>query len=196
MTDNDWIAESLKAASKVFTGTAESCRAGISAAARAVADSIRSGGKLILCGNGGSAADAQHIAAEMTVKMKRVRSPLPAIALTTNTSLLTAQANDLGFDTVFSRQIESLAREGDVLVAISTSGNSPNILKAAETARGMGIKVVGLTGRAGGKLAPMSDIAIAVPSDDVPRIQEAHIAVGHLICEFVETSFFEDSPGA
>ena len=196
MTDNDWIAESLRAASKVFTGTAESCRAGISAAARAVADSIRSGGKLILCGNGGSAADAQHIAAEMTVKMKRVRSPLPAIALTTNTSLLTAQANDLGFDTVFSRQIESLAREGDVLVAISTSGNSPNILKAAETARGMGIKVVGLTGRAGGRLAPMSDIAIAVPSDDVPRIQEAHIAVGHLICEFVETTFFEDSPGA
>jgi D-sedoheptulose 7-phosphate isomerase len=194
--DDDWIGESLKAASEVFARTAESCREGISEAARAVARSVRAGGKLILCGNGGSAADAQHIAAEMTVKMKRVRSPLPAIALTTNSSLLTAQANDLGFDTVFSRQIESLAREGDVLMAISTSGNSPNILRAAQTARDMGIKVVGLTGRGGGKLAGMSDIAITVPSDDVPRIQEAHIAVGHLICEFVETTFFQDSPGA
>ncbi len=187
MTDRDWISDSLKAASEVFAETAGSCRDEIAAASAAAADCIKAGGKLMLCGNGGSAADAQHIAAEMTVKMKRVRSPLAAIALTTNTSLLTAQANDLGFDTVFSRQIESLGREGDVLIAISTSGNSPNILRGAQTARGMGIKVVGLTGRDGGKLAPMSDIAISVPSDDVPRIQEAHIAIGHLICEFTES---------
>ncbi|MFH1313364.1 MAG: D-sedoheptulose 7-phosphate isomerase [Candidatus Eisenbacteria bacterium] len=195
MTDREWISDSLRAASEVFAETAASCRDEIAAASRAAAECIKAGGKLMLCGNGGSAADAQHIAAEMTVKMKRVRSPLPAFALTTNTSLLTAQANDLGFDTVFSRQIESLGREGDVLIAISTSGNSPNILRGAETARDMGIKVVGLTGRDGGKLAPMSDIAISVPSDDVPRIQEAHIAIGHLICEFAENTFFPDSPG-
>ena len=187
MTGANWIEGSLRVASEVFARTAKACREEIAAASEAVAESIKAGGKLLLCGNGGSAADAQHIAAEMTVKMKRVRSPLPAIALTTNTSLLTAQANDLGFDTVFSRQIASLGRKGDVLVAISTSGNSLNILRGAETARKMGIKVVGLTGRGGGKLAPMSDIVIAVPSDDVPRIQEAHIAIGHLICEFTES---------
>jgi D-sedoheptulose 7-phosphate isomerase len=195
VTHKDWIEDSLRAASEVFAETSKSCRREIAAAARAVADSIKAGGKLMLCGNGGSAADAQHIAAEMTVKMKRVRAPLPAIALTTNTSLLTAQANDLGFDTVFSRQIESLGREGDVLIAISTSGNSPNILKAAQAAGDMGIKVVGLTGGSGGKLAPMSDIVVAVPSDDVPRIQEVHIAIGHLICEFAESTFFQDRPG-
>jgi len=188
VTDRDWISDSLQAASEVFAETAGSCREEIAAASEAAVECLKAGGKLMLCGNGGSAADAQHIAAEMTVKMKRVRSPLAAIALTTNTSLLTAQANDLGFDTVFSRQIESLGREGDVLIAISTSGNSPNILRGAETARDMGIKVVGLTGRDGGKLAPMSDIAISVPSDDVPRIQEAHIAIGHLICEFTEST--------
>jgi D-sedoheptulose 7-phosphate isomerase len=186
VTDRDWIDDSLRSASEVFAETAASCRDEIAAASEAVARCIKVGGKLMLCGNGGSAADAQHIAAEMTVKMKRVRSPLAAIALTTNTSLLTAQANDLGFDTVFSRQIASLGREGDVLIAISTSGNSPNILRGAETAREMGIKVVGLTGRGGGKLGPISDILISVPSDDVPRIQEAHIAIGHLICEFTE----------
>lgn len=189
MTGKGWIEDSLRAAGEVFVETAQKCHQEIEAAADSVVDCLKAGGKFMLCGNGGSAADAQHIAAEMTVKMKRVRSPLAAIALTTNTSLLTAQANDLGFETVFSRQIESLGRKGDVLMAISTSGNSPNILHGAETARGMGIKVVGLTGRGGGRLAPMSDIAITVPSDDVPRIQEAHIAIGHLICEFAESQF-------
>ena len=150
------------------------------------------GGKLLLCGNGGSAADAQHIAAEMSVKMKQVRAPLAAIALTTNSSLLTAQANDLGFETVFSRQIESLGRPGDVLCAISTSGNSPNILHGAETARRMGIKVIGLTGFDGGRLAGICDVAIIVPSDQVPRIQEVHIAVGHLLCEFAESDIFSE----
>jgi D-sedoheptulose 7-phosphate isomerase len=126
----------------------------------------------------------------MSVKMKEVRSPMAAIALTTNSSLLTAQANDLGFETVFSRQIESLGRKGDVLIAISTSGNSPNILEGVKSAKVMGIKVIGLTGQGGGNLAPASDIAIVVPSDEVPRIQEVHIAVGHLICEYAESHLY------
>jgi D-sedoheptulose 7-phosphate isomerase len=187
MTDRDWIGAALQDARRTFAATADTCAGAIEEAARAVVESLRHGGKLLLCGNGGSAADAQHVAAEMSVKMKHVRDPMAAIALTTNSSLLTAQANDLGFETVFSRQIESLGREGDVLMAISTSGNSPNILEGVSAARGMGIKVIGLTGQGGGRLAPASDIAIIVPSDDVPRIQEVHIAVGHLICEYAES---------
>jgi len=190
MRDRKWIDASLKAAEQIFAETARLCADDIDRAARAVVDSLRDGGKLLLCGNGGSAADAQHIAAEMSVKMKQVRAPMAAIALTTNSSLLTAQANDLGFETVFSRQIESLGRKGDTLVAISTSGNSPNVLEGVESARRMGITVIGLTGRGGGNLAPASDIAIVVPSEDVPRIQEVHIAVGHLICEYAESHLY------
>jgi D-sedoheptulose 7-phosphate isomerase len=155
-----------------------------------VVESLNRGGKVLLCGNGGSAADAQHMATEMTVKMGKVRSPMAAIALTTNSSLLTAQANDLGFDTVFSRQIESLGRTGDVLIAISTSGMSPNILSGVASAKAMGIKVIGLAGCGGGKLAPMCDIPIVVPSSEVQHVQEVHIAVCHLICEFAETTLF------
>ncbi len=190
MTDRDWISANLKAAEQTFAETARMCAGAIDEAARAVLESLRGGGKLLLCGNGGSAADAQHIAAEMSVKMKHVRSPMAAIALTTNSSLLTAQANDLGFETVFSRQIESLGRKGDILIAISTSGNSPNILEGVGSARRMGIRVIGLTGQGGGKLAPASDIAIVVPSEEVPRIQEVHIAVGHLICEYAESHLY------
>jgi D-sedoheptulose 7-phosphate isomerase len=178
----------------VFVDTARSCRAEIEAAAAAVVETLKHGGTILLCGNGGSAADAQHIAAEMTVKMLRLRSPMAAIAMTTNSSLLTAQANDLGFETVFSRQIESLGRPGDTLVAISTSGNSPNILDCVATAKRAGLKVIGLTGSGGGGLASRCDIAIVVPSSEVPRIQEAHIAIGHMICEFAETSIFGPQP--
>lgn len=188
--DKDWVNKGLSSASDTFAETARTCANDIEAAACLVVDCLEGGGKLLLCGNGGSAADAQHIAAEMSVKMKQVRSPMAAIALTTNSSLLTAQANDLGFETVFSRQVASLGRKGDVLVAISTSGESPNILKSVEVARESGIKVIGLTGRGGGRLAGLCDIAIIVPSDDVPRIQEVHIAVGHLICEYAEASLF------
>jgi len=186
----DWVAASLESAGDVFKETAVCCRSAIEEAARAVTEALRRGDKVLLCGNGGSAADAQHFATEMTVKMKQVRSPMAAIALTTNSSLLTAQANDLGFDTVFSRQIESLGRGGDVLLAISTSGMSANILKAVATAKQMGITVIGLTGCGGGEVAPKSDIAITIPSRDVPRIQEAHIAVCHLICEYAETALY------
>ncbi len=188
--DKDWVSEGLSSASKVFTETAGCCAGDIQAAADLVVKCLNAGGKLLLCGNGGSAADAQHIAAEMSVKMKQVRSPMAAVALTTNSSLLTAQANDLGFDTVFSRQIASLGRKGDVLIAISTSGDSPNILEGVDAARMIGVKVVGLTGCGGGKLQSQCDVAIVVPSDDVPRIQEVHIAVGHLICEYAEASLF------
>ncbi len=192
MSEIDWISDSLRAARDVFAETDEKCRGDIQRAADLVVGCLRGGGKVLLCGNGGSAADAQHIAAELTVKMKEVRSPLAGIALTTNSSLLTAQANDLGFETVFSRQIASLGGKGDVLVAISTSGNSLNIIHGVGTAKQMGIKVIALTGKGGGKLAPVSDIAIVVPSGDVPRIQEVHIAVGHLICEYAESSIFGD----
>jgi D-sedoheptulose 7-phosphate isomerase len=187
MNDREWIGANLKAASETFIATARVCGDAIDEAARAVAACLEGGGKLLLCGNGGSAADAQHIAAEMSVKMKQVRAPMAAIALTTNSSLLTAQANDLGFETVFSRQVESLGRKGDVLIAISTSGNSPNILEAVAAAGRVGIRVIGLTGKDGGSLAPASDIAIVVPSNEVPRIQEVHIAVGHIICEYAES---------
>jgi D-sedoheptulose 7-phosphate isomerase len=188
--DSDWVKKGLYSASETMAEAAECCTADIEAAAGLVVECLKGGGKLLLCGNGGSAADAQHIAAEMSVKMKQVRAPMAAVALTTNSSLLTAQANDLGFDTVFSRQVASLGRKGDILVAISTSGNSPNILKAVEAARENGIKVLGLAGCGGGRLAPMCDIAVVAPSDEVPRIQEVHIAVGHLICEYAEAALF------
>ena len=193
MTEREWIRASLEAASSLFMETASSCGAAIEEAGRTAVDCLTKGGKLLLCGNGGSAADAQHIAAEMSVKMRKVRSPMAAVALTTNSSLLTAQANDLGFETVFSRQIESLGSQGDVLIAISTSGNSANILVGAETARRLGIKVIGLTGCGGGKLARMCDIPIVVPSSDVPRIQEIHIAIGHLICDYAEARLFGEN---
>ncbi len=185
-----WIRNSLGLASEVFSETASRCGENILEASVLVTECLKRGGKILLCGNGGSAADAQHIAAEMTVKMKQVRSPLAAVALTTNSSLLTAQANDLGFETVFSRQVESLGSQGDVLIAISTSGKSPNIIEAVKVAKQMDIKVIGLTGFDGGDLGPLSDVAIIVPSSDVPRIQEVHIAIGHILCEFAETLIF------
>jgi D-sedoheptulose 7-phosphate isomerase len=188
--DSDWVTKGLSSASETMSEAARCCTADVQAAADLVVECLKGGGKLLLCGNGGSAADAQHIAAEMSVKMKQVRAPMAAVALTTNSSLLTAQANDLGFDTVFSRQVASLGRKGDVLVAISTSGNSPNILEAVAAARENGIKVLGLAGCGGGKLAPLCDIAVVAPSGDVPRIQEVHIAVGHLICEYAEAALF------
>ena len=190
MKKDGWIREELESAGETLRRTAAACDAQIARAAEAVVETLQRGGKVLLCGNGGSAADAQHMATEMTVKMGKVRSPMAAIALTTNSSLLTAQANDLGFDTVFSRQIESLGRAGDVLIAISTSGMSANILRGVASARAMGIKVIGLAGCGGGELAPLCDIPIVVPSSEVQRIQEAHIAVCHLICEFAETTIF------
>ena len=157
---------------------------------RGVAESFRAGGKLLLFGNGGSAADAQHIAAELTGRFRGERDALPAIALAANSSDVTALGNDYGFDRVFARLVSAYGRPGDVALAISTSGNSPNVLEAVREARSRGLRTIGLTGRRGGKLAPAVDVAIVVPSDDTQRIQEAHIAVGHVLCELVEEELF------
>ena len=146
----------------------------------------RSGGKVVLFGNGGSAADAQHIAGELMGRFKLERMALPAIALTANTSILTALANDYGFGTVFSRQVEALVNAGDVVIGISTSGNSPNVIKALKAAKAKGAVTIGLTG-GGGRLAGAADLTVAVPSESTPRIQEAHITIGHIVCELVES---------
>lgn len=147
---------------------------------------LRNGGKIVLFGNGGSAADAQHIAAEMVGKFKLERRALPAMALTTNTSILTAVANDLGFEETFARQVEALVTEKDIVMGISTSGESNNVIKAMILAKGKGAKTAALVGRGGGRLAEMVDVPIIVPSNSTPRIQEAHITIGHIICGLIE----------
>jgi D-sedoheptulose 7-phosphate isomerase len=151
-----------------------------------IVTAVKAGGKVVLFGNGGSAADAQHLAGELVGRFKLERRALPAIALTTNTSTLTAMANDCGYETVFSRQVEALVNEKDVVIAISTSGNSPNIIEAVKAAKKKGARTIGLTGGSGGKLAEVADLVITVPSNDTPRIQEAHITIGHIVCELVE----------
>ena len=158
----------------------------IAALAARIVQAIQAGGKVILFGNGGSAADAQHIAAEFVVRLREHRAPLPAIALTVNPSVLTAAANDYGYEQVFSRQVEALARPGDVIIALSTSGVSANVLLGAEAGRARGAWVAALTGESGGGLRKRSDLIINVPSQDAQRIQEAHITVGHILCALVE----------
>ena len=149
-------------------------------------ESLQQGGKLLWCGNGGSAADAQHLATECMVRLEAEREPLPAIALTTDTSLLTAAGNDHGFETIFARQVAGLGRPGDVLLAISTSGNSPNIVRAVEEARRRGLHTLGLLGKDGGRLKEIVHIALVVPSSNTQRIQEVHITVGHILCGALE----------
>jgi D-sedoheptulose 7-phosphate isomerase len=151
-----------------------------------VRDTVARGGTLFFCGNGGSAADAQHMATEYVVRYTRNRRAYPALALTTDTSLLTAAGNDMGFDFVFSRQIEALAKTGDLLIIHSTSGNSPNVLHAAEAARAKGVKVLSFTARDGGKLRELSDHNVIIPSQRTDRAQELHLCVEHLICDYVE----------
>jgi len=152
----------------------------------ACAAAVRGGGKLMFLGNGGSAADAQHLATELTVRYKKNRAPIAAIALTTDTSTLTAAGNDLGFEQVFARQIAALGRAGDVVIAISTSGNSPNVLAALRQARAMGLVTIGFSGRSGGALAGLVDHALLVPSDTTARIQEMHILLGQMLCGGLE----------
>lgn len=151
-----------------------------------IAAALAQGGKLLLCGNGGSASDSQHIAAELTGRFLKDRRPLAAVSLTTDTSALTSIANDYSFDEVFSRQVMGLGRKGDCLLAISTSGNSRNVLRAAEVARAAGIRVIGLLGRDGGALRALCDVAIIVQSTTTARVQEAHIFIGHTLCAIVE----------
>lgn len=156
------------------------------AAAHLAAATLAAGGKLMLCGNGGSAADSQHLAAEMTGRFARERRPLAAVALTTDTSALTCIGNDYGFDRVFERQLQALARPGDCLIGLSTSGQSRNVVHAFVAARALGVRTIGLLGRGGGALAALSDLAVVVPCDATAHIQEAHIFLGHVLCGLVE----------
>ncbi len=155
-----------------------------------LADSFRNGNKLLVMGNGGSAADAQHFAAEMVGRFKLERKALPAVALSTDTSILTAIGNDYGFDVVFRRQVEALAASGDVVVGISTSGNSPNVQSALELARKRGCRTIGLLGRDGGSIKSVCDLALVIPSNDTPRIQEGHTTIIHIVCDLVEKALF------
>ena len=157
-----------------------------------IVETFRRGGKVLVCGNGGSAADSQHIAAEFVGRYETERRSLPAIALTTDTSALTALANDYDFERIFARQVESLANNGDCLIAISTSGNSPNVIAAAMEARRKEAKVICLTGAEGKKLASLSDAAVLVPAKRTARVQEAHITIAHVWCEMVDKAFAED----
>lgn len=159
-------------------------------AAQAMARTFAQGGKVLFCGNGGSAADAQHLAAELSGKFYLDRSPLFAEALHVNSSYLTAVANDYDYEETFRRMVLAKGKAGDVLVCLSTSGNSANVVAAAETAKELGLTLIALTGAGGGKLAALSDYLLAVPSTDVPRIQENHIFIGHLLCEWVENDLF------
>jgi D-sedoheptulose 7-phosphate isomerase len=162
----------------------------VARAAEVMIDSIRSGGKVMIFGNGGSAADAQHIAAELVNRLNHDRPPIAAIALTTDTSVLTSVGNDSTFDELFERQLRALGRAGDVAVAISTSGNSPNVLRAVSAARELGVKTVGLAGRSGGRLAASVDVALVVESESTQRVQETHITIGHILCEMIEEGLF------
>jgi D-sedoheptulose 7-phosphate isomerase len=166
----------------------------IADAARLIIATMRNGGKLIVFGNGGSAADAQHLSAELVGRYRQHRKAFPAIALTTDSSALTSISNDYGFDSIFSRQLEALGKPGDVVVAISTSGNSPNVLQALATSKKLGIASIGLTGKSGGKLRSSVDICLSVPSDSTPRIQEAHGLVVHILSGLIENALSGDKP--
>lgn len=157
-----------------------------------VIDVFKNNGKVVLCGNGGSAADAQHIAGELVGRFQLERQALPAIALTTNTSILTAVANDYDYNTVFSRQVEALVMEKDIVIGISTSGNSRNVLEALQAAHSKEARTIVLTGANGGKMAEIADLVLAVPSHNTARIQEAHITIGHIVCELVEAQLFSN----
>jgi D-sedoheptulose 7-phosphate isomerase len=171
----------------VADATARAVRADFGLTLAILEQSVRQGGKLLFFGNGGSAADAQHIAAELVIRYKKDRKAIAAISLTTDTSTMTACGNDLGFDALFERQIEALGRPGDVAFGISTSGKSPNVLRGLRQARSAGLKTVGLTGGTGGELAAVCDAVIVVPSPVTARIQEMHITIGHMLCVALET---------
>ena len=182
----DDIAQELRDSAALKLCVAETQGPIIQAMLECVWESMQQGGKLLLCGNGGSAADAQHLATECMVRLEAERPPLPAIALTTDTSLLTAAGNDQGFETIFARQVAGLGRPGDVLLAISTSGNSLNVVRAVEAAQQRGLHTLGLLGKDGGRLKDMVHIALVVPSSNTQRIQEVHITVGHILCGALE----------
>lgn len=188
----DEITGYLSDAGNVLADLADRCAGDVAKAASLVSDAIRGGGKVLICGNGGSAADAQGLATEFvsTLTTDRRRPAIPAIALTTDTSILTAIANDFGFDGVFARQVEALGRRGDVVIGISTSGNSRDVVLAIEEARSRDLATIALTGRDGGRVAGLVDVAIRVPSDVTSHVQEAHLAVEHALAFAVEDALY------
>ncbi len=183
------IAKMLKEGADLRLQIMETMTGDILEAAQAIAQAFKAGRKVLLFGNGGSAADCQHIAAEFMNRFQIERPPLPAIALTTDTSILTSVSNDYAFDEVFSKQIKALGKKGDIALGISTSGNSANVIKAFRVAKKIAMTTIALTGE-GGKIAGIADIALAVPSRSTPRIQEAHIAIGHILCDLTDTLLF------
>jgi D-sedoheptulose 7-phosphate isomerase len=185
------IAKMLKEGAELRLQMIEAITGDILEAARTIAETFKAGRKVLLFGNGGSAADAQHIAAEFMNRFLIERPPLPAIALTTDTSILTSISNDYSFDDVFSKQIKALGKKGDIAFGISTSGGSQNVLKAFRVAKKQGMVTIALVGE-GGKAASLADIALCVPSKSIPRIQEAHVAVGHILCDLTDTLLFRE----
>ena len=194
--DRGHVGDDLRELAELALAAAEDCEDSIAAYASSAVDTLRAGGRLLFCGNGGSAADAQHLAAEYVVRFSGHRPALPAIALTTDSSVLTACANDLGYDEVFARQVEALGRPGDLLVMHSTSGESANLLRAADAARAAGIRTVGVLARGGGRLRGLVDTAVVVPTERVPRAQEIQLAIGHIVCRYVEDSLATQSPAS
>jgi len=184
----DLVADSLRVKTQFFDANADK----LVEVAAGISRNFTNGGKMLLFGNGGSAADAQHIATELVGRFVAERAPLPAMSLSTDTSLLTAVSNDCGFESIFARQILALGRAGDTAIAISTSGNSPNVIRGIQTARSQGLFIIGLSGETGGQMNGMVDVLFCVPSRNTPRIQEAHIMIGHIICELVERQMFPD----
>lgn len=185
--------DAIAASADVKKRFAHDAAPAIAQAVRLIADCLDAGGKVLLCGNGGSAADAQHVAGELVGRFKLERPAFHAVALTTDTSVLTSIANDYGFEDVFARQVGGLGAQGDVLMAYSTSGNSKNVLRAIQAAKIVGMKVIGLTGEGGGQMANTCDVLIAAPSDDTPIVQECHAAAGHTLCLLVERLLCQDA---
>ena len=186
---DDTVTAHLLESARIKQTLARTAAGSIGRMADLVLRSLEEGGKVMFCGNGGSAADSQHLAAELVVRYRRNRKALPAVALTTDTSVLTALGNDMGHDRVFSRQVEALGRPGDCLVAFSTSGTSKNVVQAVQTAKALGLRVVVLLGAADSPMEAEADLAIHVPSDDTARVQESHITIGHILCDLVEKRF-------
>ena len=195
MNVEKFIENSLRESAETKLKIISECSGVISEAAALIIKAFSGGRKVLLCGNGGSAADCQHIAAEFMIRLSHhiKRPALPAVALTTDTSNLTAGGNDIGFDNVFARNVEGLGNEGDVLLAISTSGNSPNVIKAVEVAKGKKMSVICFLGGSGGKLKGMCEVPVIVPSSSTQRIQEGHITIAHIICEIVETEMYGEN---
>ena len=187
------VKQFLKTSGDLKYQVAETLSGEILHAAHAIRDIISAGGKLLLMGNGGSAADSQHIAAELIGRFKKERKAIPALALTVDSSSLTALGNDYGFESIFSRQVEALANPNDAIIGISTSGNSKNIIRALNLAREIGTKTIGFMGNDGGAMKDCVDIGIIVPSNDTARIQEVHITIGHIICEIVEQDLIREN---